>query len=115
MLFSGIAIIILVVSGVAVMFTIMQENADVADDVIIVAAHSNERVKEEIVLTSENPTDLQLHNKGLDVEILEYRVVDDDGTILRICAVPQDIGASSTETVDLSTALNDCWGEFTTP
>ena len=68
MLVSGIVIVILVVAGVAVMFTIMQENADVADNVVEVADHSNERIKEEIVLTSDNATDLQLHSKGgLDV------------------------------------------------
>ncbi len=112
MLVSGIVIVVLAVAGVAVMFAIMQENADVADNVVDVADHGNKRVKEEIVMTSDNATDLQLHSKGgLDVAILEYRVVDDDGTILKTCRAAQDIGASSTEAV----ALNDCWGEFVTP
>ena len=111
MLIEGIVIVVLVVAGVAVMFAVMQENADVAENVVEVADHSNERIKEEIVLTSDNATDLQLHSKGLDVTILEYRVVDDDGTILKTCRIAQDIGASSTEAV----ALNDCWMEFVTP
>ncbi len=107
MLVSGIVIVVLVVAGVAVMFAVMQENADVADNVVDVADHGNKRVKEEVVMTSDNATDLQLHSKGgLDVAILEYRVVDDDGTILKTCRAAQDIGASSTEAV----ALNDCWG-----
>ena len=67
MLVSGIVIVVLVVAGVAVMFAVMQENADVAENVVEVADHSNERIKEEIVLTSDNATDLQLHSKGLDV------------------------------------------------
>ena len=115
MLIAAIAIILLVVGGVSVTSIVMQEHSEVVDAGVVIDAHSNERVKEELVLTSDSATDLQLHSKSQDVTILEYRVVDDAGTILKTCPVRQEIGASSTEAVDLNTALAACWGEFVTP
>ena len=111
----GIALIFLVMGGVGTMYLVMQEHAEIIDAGVEIDSHSNERVKEDLVLTSDNATDLRLHSKSQDVTILEYRVLDDDGTILKTCPVRQEIGASSTEVVDTSTALAACWGEFTTP
>ena len=93
MLVSGIAIIVLVVSGVVVLFVIMQENANVADSAVDVVDHSTKRGQEAVDFTWDG-TDVSLHNKGPDIKILEYRVLDDDGTVLRICDVEQEIGAS---------------------
>ncbi len=111
-LVSGIAIIILVVAGVAVMFVIMQENADVADNVVDVANHNNERIKEDVDIVW-NGQDLKMHNAGPEIDILEYRVLDDDGAILRICPVEQEVGSSKKEVVD-TTPFDECWREFLT-
>ena len=115
MLVSGIVIVILVVAGVAVMFAVMQENADVADNVVEVADHSNERVKENVDVTKE-PAGLQLHNKGPEIKVLEYRVLDDDGVLLRSCPVNLEVSASKKETIDVTNqVLRECWQEFVTP
>ena len=44
MLIAAIALILLVVGGVGTMSVVMQENAEVADEVIVVANHVDERV-----------------------------------------------------------------------
>lgn len=111
MLIEGIVIVILVVAGVSIMFAVLQENAQVIETGVAIDNHSNERIREEIILTSENSTDLQLHNKGQDATVLEYRVMDDDGAILKTCRADQDVGASGTSVI----APNECWMEFVTP
>lgn len=109
MLIGAIALIMLVVGGVAVMSAIMQENAAVIGTGVTVGTHSNERVKEDVDLVFDGQT-LMLHNAGPDVEILEYRVLDDDGALLRVCPVRQEAGPVR-EAVN-TTTFEACWQEF---
>ena len=118
MLIAAIAIILLVVGGVSVMYTVMQENAKVADEVVVVSAHSNERIKEEVEITRDpsDPQQMKLHNKGPEIGILEYRVLDDDGTLLLSCSVNHEVGASQKEIIDATDlAFKTCWEEYHLP
>ena len=110
MLVSGIVIIALLVAGVSVMFFLLESNNESIAAGTVIAIHDNERVKEDVDIVWDG-NDLKMHNAGPEVEILEYRVLDDDGTILKICAVEQNVGASVKNTVN-TTAFEECWQEF---
>ena len=112
MLVSGIVIIVLVVAGAAVMFFLAESNNQTIAAGTTIAIHDNERVKEDVDIVWDG-TDLKMHNAGPETEILEYRVLDDDGTVLRICAVGQEVGTSIKEIVN-TTAFDECWQEFLT-
>ena len=47
-LISGIAIIVLVVAGVAMLLAVMQENAGIIDAGVEIDKHSNERNREDV-------------------------------------------------------------------
>ena len=116
MLIAGIALIILVIGGVVTIFSVVQENADVTDETITVAVHANERVKEDVAITRDAGGGIELHNKGPEVEILEYRVLEDDGTLLRVCSVEYEVGASQKEIIDSTDlAFKTCWEEYNLP
>ena len=116
MLMAGIALIFLVMGGVGTMYLVMQENAEVADEVIIVSNHVNERVKEDVEITRDAGGGIELHSKGPEVEILEYRVLDDDGTLLRVCSVVHEVGASQKEIIDSTDLVfKTCWEEYHKP
>ena len=112
MLVSGIVIIMLVVSGVSILFVVMQANNEAIDAGTAVSIHNNERVKEDVDIVWDG-TDLKMHNAGPETDILEYRVLDDDGTVLRICAVEHEVGASVKNIVN-TTKFAECWQEFLT-
>ena len=114
MLIAAIAIILLVVGGVGTMSVVMQENAEVANEVIIVSNHATERGQEEVEVTRES-TGLQLYNSGPDVKILEYRVVD-DGALVRSCPALLEVGSTKKEIIGgTEPALKDCWDEYDDP
>ena len=114
MLMAGIAIIFLVMGGVGTMYLVMQENAEVADEVIIVSNHVNERGQEDVEVTKD-PTGIQLYNNGPDVRVLEYRVVD-DGALVRSCPALLEVGSTQKETIGgTEPALKDCWDEYDDP
>ena len=112
MLVSGIVIIVLVVAGAAVMFFLTESNNQTIAAGTIIAIHDNERVKEDVDIVWDGQ-DLKMHNAGPETEILEYRVLDDDGTLLRVCTVEHEVGASVKETVNTA-AFDECWQEFLT-
>ena len=115
MLIAAIALIILVVGGVGTMSVVMQENAEVADEVIVVANHVNERVQEEVDVTRDSGG-LKLLNAGPEIEILEYRVLGDDGTLVLSCPASLEVGTSQKEIIDgTDTELKDCWDEYDDP
>ena len=116
MLVSGIVIIVLLIAGVSVMFLLLETNNESIAAGTVIAIHDNERVKEDVDLVW-NGQDLKMHNAGPEINILEYRVVDDDGTILHVCRIPpseQEVGTSVKEIVN-TTAFDECWQEFVTP
>lgn len=116
MLMMGIALIFLVIGGVGTMYLVMQENAEVADEVVVVSAHVNERVKEDVAITRDAGGGIELHNKGPEVEILEYRVLDDDGALLRVCQAEYPVGASQKEIINSADrAFKTCWEEYNRP
>ena len=108
-LISGIAIIVLVVAGVAMLLAVMQENAGIINAGVEIDKHSNERNREDVDMIAGNRTALELHNKGPGIDILEYRVLDDD-----VCAAGKKIGTAAKETLD-TTLFAQCWMEFAAP
>ena len=115
MLIAAIAIILLVVGGVGTMSVVMQENAEVADEVIVVANHVDERIQEEVDVTRDS-AGLKLLNVGPEIEILEYRVLGDDGTLILSCPASLKVGTSQKEIVDgTKQALKPCWDEYDDP
>ena len=115
MLIAAIALIVLVVGGVGTMSVVMQENAEVADEVIVVANHVNERVQEEADVTRDSG-DLKLLNTGPEIEILEYRVLDGAGTLMKSCPASLEVGTSQKEIIDgTDTELKGCWDEYDDP
>ena len=114
MLIAAIALIVLVIGGVGVMYGVMQEHAEIVNAGVEIDNHSNERVQEEVEVTRD-PAGVQLYNNGPDVNILEYRVVD-DGTLVRSCPVSLEVGSTQKETIDgTEPALKDCWDEYDDP
>ena len=113
-LISGIAIIVLVVAGVAMLLAVMQENAGIINAGVEIDKHSNERNREDVDMIAGNRTALELHNRGPGIDILEYRVLDDDGTVLRVCAADKKIGTAAKETLDTA-SFDQCWREFAAP
>ena len=115
MLIAAIAIILLVVGGVGTMSVVMQENAEVANEVIVVTNHVNERGQEEVDVTRDSGG-LKLLNAGPEIEILEYRVLDGAGTLMKSCPASLDVGASQRKTVDSTEQeLKGCWDEYDDP
>ena len=55
-------------------------------------------------------------NAGPEIEILEYRVLGDDGTLVLSCPASLDVGTSQKEIVDgTKQALKPCWDEYDDP
>ena len=97
------------------MSVVMQENAEVADEVIVVANHVDERVQEEVDVTRDSGG-LKLLNAGPEIEILEYRVLGDDGTLVLSCPASLEVGTSQKEIIDgTEPELKDCWDEYDDP
>ena len=139
MLIAGIVIVILVLAGTSAMYTIMEENTKVADHVASIISHNNERIKEDVVITAindnnTNSTILQFHNIGPEVEILEYRVLDDDGKLIKSCQIQNNydskkitLGGSQKNNINITNlitqppqaqqnqALHDCMEAYITP
>ena len=115
MLIAAIAIILLVVGGVGTMSVVMQENAEVADELVAVSVHTHERGQEEVDVTRDSGG-LKLLNAGPEIEILEYRVLDGAGTLMKSCPASLDVGASQRKTVDSTEQeLKGCWDEYDDP
>ena len=115
MLIAAIAIILLVVGGVGTMSVVMQENAEVADELVAVSVHTHERGEENVDITRDSGG-LQLLNAGPEIEILEYRVLDGAGTLMKSCPASLDVGASQRKTVgSTEQELKGCWDEYDDP
>ena len=115
MLIAAIAIILLVVGGVGTMYVVMQENAEVADELVAVSVHTHERGQEEVDVTRDSGG-LKLLNIGPEIEILEYRVLGDDGTLILSCPASLEVGTSQKEIIDgTEPELKDCWDEYDDP
>ena len=115
MLIAAIALIVLVVGGVGVMFVVMQEHTEIVDAGVEIDSHSSERVQEEVDVTRDSGG-LKLLNAGPEIEILEYRVLDGAGTLMKSCPASLDVGASQRKTVgSTEQELKDCWDEYDDP
>ena len=58
------------------LLAVMQENAGIIDTGVEIDKHSNERNREDVDIIAGNRTALELHNKGPEIDILEYRVLE---------------------------------------
>ena len=76
---------------------VMQEHTEIVDAGVEIDSHSNERVQEEVDVTRDSGRPEIATTPGLKSEILEYRVLGDDGTLVLSCPASLEVGTSQKE------------------
>ena len=94
MLIASIFVIIILIAGIWLIFFVVQKNMDQADDLVITFLHNNNQANEYVEIKMHDPDHILIHNKGIEIEILEYRVLNQAGILLATCKA-----SSSTNTI----------------